>query len=79
MIKRDGLDGLICHAGVCGCYEKTLQELEEDRENIILCLALDFCINTHTLLSLEQLESITEVDRLDDICDQIKEFEGASL
>jgi len=79
-IKRNGLDGLICHAGVCGWYENTYSQLSEDEENIKKLFAIRYLLkNALFNLSEDEINEILEEvsdyhnDRTSDIVDIIKE------
>lgn len=78
MIKKDGLYNLCCKAGVCGAYLENLNMLEDDRDNIIKVLIIDYCLNTDKFLNLEQIEDIAlnDCDCLFDYCDEINNIEG---
>lgn len=78
MIKKEGLYNLCCKAGVCGAYLENLNNLEDDRENIIKILIIDYCLNVDKFLCLEQIEEIAsnDFDRLDDYREEINNTEG---
>lgn len=44
IIKEDGLDALICEAGAIGEYETILNELYEDGDEIVQCLAIKYVL-----------------------------------
>ena len=80
MIKREGLDGLICHAGVCGAYNANYAELSEDEENIKKLLVIRWLLKNDifTLEESELAELLDEAadynnDRISDLLDLVNE------
>ena len=74
-IKKNGLDGLICHAGALGEYRANETALYEDQENITYCLIIDYLLNTDQYLEFVDIEEIAseDLDRWSDYCDLINE------
>lgn len=76
-IKKNGLDGLICYAGVCGQYQKINEDIAEQQELIIRIMTAEYCLNISEYLEIEEIKEIAEnliyIDRFDDIVDAVNE------
>lgn len=80
-IKHNGLEGLICHAGVCGWYEKNYSQLSEDEEEIKQLFVVRYLIK-HDIFSLskEQISDLLEqasdynIDRTSELLDLINNY-----
>lgn len=80
-IKKNGLEMLICHAGVCGWYESNYSQLSEDEENIKKLLIIRYLLNKDIYtLSLEKIEALldeaenTNIDRISELLDMVQNY-----
>ena len=79
LIKREGLDGLLCKAGACGEYEANLNELCEDENKIKRILACEWLLDRldEITASTDEIESaFDELDRLDEANEMTNLLEG---
>ena len=81
------LDGLICKAGAIGEYYQNENHLQEDKENIIVCLLLEYILKNWEELTQKQLKNkdfseiiticedvnINQIERISDIPDYFQE------
>lgn len=60
IVKREGLEGLLCKAGACGEYEDNLSKLYENEDEIKECLTLEY-LEEHA----DEFPNLTESDLAD--------------
>lgn len=67
-IQREGLIALEAHAAVCAMYEENLSNLDEDRDNIILCIVIKALLEEGAeVSSLEGEEGDESADKIFDL------------
>ena len=80
-IKKNGLDGLICHAGAVGEYEAIYRELSEDDDKIVQCLMIKYLMDYCEQLSADDVDTCVtdlcanDVGRISDIKTLAKNYE----
>lgn len=76
IIKSEGLIALEAKAAVCCMYEENYGHLDEDRENILVCLLIDYVLDNDLDIDLDLDDLIYELRQnyldCDRICDIIE-------
>ena len=82
-IKKNGLDGLICHAGAVGEYDSIYRELSDNEDEICQCLVIKYIIDnldTYKECDIELIDEAIEdstayrINRIDDLIDNLNDI-----